>query len=339
MQWFRLINKFLARFILSEYGSIANLFKSKWSSSYRLTHSPLLNTNDLINIQATSKKNFIKPLTSKNEVSTLLVGERSSAYAGSGYEFAENQLYVAGDDSRFINWRLLARTGKLYRKKFIEERRPELWVIVDKRASMRFGTQKYLKVTQAAIQALKHLYQGQQQQLACAGIIIDETVRWYKPTKERRALNSLVKDIIAPAPPLYVTPTGRHDTNQLVIVLRQLISRAAAGSIIILLSDFIDMQEEIPATVHLLSKKHLVSVKHIIDPVELELPSSGKYQVISDMSQPEHLLDCNDENVRHQYQIKAQHWQQDIEKQLTRSGASYMLCMSNESISREKEYG
>ncbi|MEJ2142622.1 MAG: DUF58 domain-containing protein [Gammaproteobacteria bacterium] len=198
MQWLHSLYKFLAEIIRNRYDSTQAIIKNKWSSTYHLVHSPLLSSDDLVKIRASAITSIKKPLTSKREVSTLLVGERSSAYAGSGYEFAENQLYVAGDDSRFINWRLLAKTGKLYRKKFIEERRPELWIIVDKRAPMRFGTRKYLKVTQAAIQALHHLYEGQQQQLACAGIIIDEEIRWYKPAKDLRTLNPLIEDIIAP---------------------------------------------------------------------------------------------------------------------------------------------
>ena len=105
----------------------SDLVKKKWSTDHALIHKPLLNSQDLLTLHASASAG-INPLSSEQEVATLLIGERSSSYAGSGYEFAENQLYVAGDDSRFINWRMLAKTGKLYRKKFVEERRPELAV-------------------------------------------------------------------------------------------------------------------------------------------------------------------------------------------------------------------
>lgn len=339
MQWLYSLYKFLNEIIHNRYDSIPAVIKNKWSPAYYLTHSPLLNRNDLVKIRASAVTSLRKPLTTKHEVSTLLVGERSSAYAGSGYEFAENQLYVTGDDSRFINWRLLARTGKLYRKKFIEERRPELWVVVDKRASMRFGTRRYLKVTQAAIQALYHLYEGQQQQLACAGIIVDEEVRWYKPAKELRTLNPLIEGIIAPAPPLHSMSAEKAGTDNLHIILRQLVSRATPGSIIILLSDFLNLSQEVQGSLHLLTRKHHVIAKHIADPIELELPVSGSYQVVAQPGQQEKVLDCNDENIRQQYQHKAEQWQQGIKEKLSRAGVNYELCMSNKSLPEGADHG
>lgn len=299
---------------------ISYLLKNKWSSQYTLTHQPLLDTQDLLTLHASAIAG-INPLSSENEVATLLVGERSSSYAGSGYEFAENQLYVAGDDSRFINWRMLAKTGKMYRKKFIEERRPELWVVVDKRASMRFGTQKRLKVTHAAMQALYHLYLAQQQQLACAGVILDETVRWYKPAQDSNALQPLIEDIIAPAPPL--ENNSNHDSFN--FILRQLASRATAGSIIILLSDFHHLSTNVPGSLFTLTKKHRVTGIHILDSIELELPIHGNYQVVEKQGKEPWLLECDDNNFRLQYKNNTHQWRQHVEQLLTQSGASYQL--------------
>ena len=326
MQWTTTLSNLWIAVIQKWRKVISGFLENRWSSSYQLTHAPLLNASDLPTIHASAIASINQPLESRHEVSTLLVGERSSSYAGSGYEFAENQLYVTGDDSRFINWRLLARTGKIYRKKFIEERRPELWVVMDKRVSMRFGTRKRLKVTQAAIHALFHLYQGQQQQLACAGVILSDSVRWHKPAKDPDGLQLLVEDIIAAAPPI----PGQTENNCLDLVLRQLVTRAAAGSIIILLSDFHNLSTDVPGSLYELTKKHRVIAKHIIDPIELKLPGTGKYQVASSRGSRQYLLDCSDNNFRQQYQEKTKHWQENIENQLTQAGASYQVCMSDD---------
>ena len=280
----------------------SDLVNKKWSTGHTLIHKPLLNKQDLLTLHASAAAG-INPLSSEQEVATLLVGERSSSYAGSGYEFAENQLFVVGDDSRFINWRILAKTGKLYRKKFVEERRPELWVVVDKRASMRFGTQKYLKVTQAAMQAIYYLYLAQQQQLACSGVILEETVRWYKPTQDNNSLQTLIDDIIAPAPPLRNDAT--HDSFN--FILRQLATRATAGSIIVLLSDFHQLTTDVPSSLYTLTKKHQVVGIHIVDQIELELPNSGKYQVTEQQGQQPWLLECDKTDVRQQYENNAPH--------------------------------
>ena len=307
--------------IIKLRANLSSLIENKWSAEYAQTHQPLLNSQDLLTLHASAAAG-VNPLSSNHEVATLLVGERSSSFAGSGYEFAENQLYVAGDDTRFINWRMLARTGKMYRKKFVEERRPELWVVIDKRASMRFGTQYRLKITEAARQAVYHLYLAQQQQLACAGVILDETVRWYKPSQDSDRLQQLIEDTIAPAPPL--KKDIPHDSFS--FILRQLSSRATAGSIIFLLSDFQSFPPDAPHSLYGLSKNHRVIGIHIVDPIELELPEKGKYQVVGQQNQQPELLDCDNAAIRHQYKTGAQQWQQGIKEQFIQSGASYYLC-------------
>jgi hypothetical protein len=90
---------------------------------------------------------------------------------------------------------------------------------------------------------------------------------------------------------------------------------------------------------HLLTRKHHVIAKHIADPIERELPVSGSYQVAAQPGQQESVLDCNDENIRQQYQYKAEQWQQGIKEKLTRAGVNYELCMSNESLPEGTGHG
>ena len=316
------------------HGVLERLTGKTWLKSNNNTLAPLLNTQDLQHIHAVATAPNIKPLTSLHEVKTLLVGERSSAYAGSGYEFAENQQYIAGDDSRFINWRMLAKTGKLYRKTFHEERRPQLWVVVDKRARMRFGSKKRLKVTQAAIHAIFHLYQAQQQLLACGGVILEDTPRWFNPAHNLNALQPLIQEIIAPAPPI-LDQTEKDNFN---IILSQLVARLSAGSIIVIVSDFYDLKNDMLGTLHTLASNHTVIAKHIIDSMEQSLPEHGKYQVTSHQNIDIVTLDCDDTTLRHQYQLKMTQQQENIEKLLTQTGVNYQLCLSDEDIINESQY-
>ena len=197
MQWSTALSNIWPSILQHCHGLLERITGKPWATTKNVAYRPLLNEQALQQIHAVATAPNSNWVTSQHEVKTLLVGERSSAYSGSGYEFAENQLYVAGDDSRFINWRMLARTGKLYRKVFHEERRPQLWVVVDKRASMRFGTNKRLKVTQAAIHAICHLYQAQQHQLASGGVILKDSPCWFNPTQNMNALQPLIQEIIA----------------------------------------------------------------------------------------------------------------------------------------------
>ena len=58
-------------------------------------------------------------------------GMLKSHFRGSGLQFREHQVYVPGDDVRFIDWKLSARAPNVYVKTFEEERNVEIVVFVD----------------------------------------------------------------------------------------------------------------------------------------------------------------------------------------------------------------
>ena len=331
MQWSTSTHNIKSLMMQRFQNLLKRLASKSWLHKKNTTHLPLLHKKDLQQLRTVATSHNNQPITSLHEVKTWLLGERTSVYAGSGYEFAENQLYVTGDDSRFINWRMLAKTGKLYRKVFNEERRPELWVVVDKRASMRFGTKQRLKVTQAAIHALVHVYQAQQQQLACGGVILSETPSWFKPTQNSNAIHALCEQIIAPTPPLFSVEEKEYfDT-----LLRQLIERLSAGSIVILISDFYDLNPNMLGTLHSLAATHTVIAKHIIDPIEINLPAHGKFQVLNLQDTESTTLDCDDQNFKEDYRIKMQQQHHQIKQQLIQAGVNYQQCLSDETIINE----
>ncbi|MBN1793136.1 DUF58 domain-containing protein, partial [Candidatus Woesearchaeota archaeon] len=80
-------------------------------------------------------------LVLKKRVLSRYQGERQSHAQGSGLTFADYKDYVPGDDFRKIDWKVFARTNKLYIKKFEEERDLSVHVIVDASSSMDYGRQ------------------------------------------------------------------------------------------------------------------------------------------------------------------------------------------------------
>jgi uncharacterized protein (DUF58 family) len=65
-------------------------------------------------------------------------------------DYAESRAYQPGDDVRRLDWRLTARSGRLHTKLFQEEREGQLLLVLDRHASMRFGTRVRFKSVQAA---------------------------------------------------------------------------------------------------------------------------------------------------------------------------------------------
>lgn len=85
------------------------------------------------------------------------VGMLKSKMRGSGIQFKEHQVYSHGDDVRFIDWKLSARTDHTYVKTFEEERDVEVTVIIDITNSMFMGYKGISKL-QACVEIACLLY-------------------------------------------------------------------------------------------------------------------------------------------------------------------------------------
>lgn len=84
-------------------------------------------------------------------------GMLKSHFRGSGLQFREHQVYVPGDDVRFIDWKLSAKTANVYIKTFEEERNVEIVVFLDLSHTLLYGYEGVSKL-QAAIEIVALLY-------------------------------------------------------------------------------------------------------------------------------------------------------------------------------------
>lgn len=85
------------------------------------------------------------------------MGMLKSHFRGSGLQFREHQVYVPGDDVRFIDWKLSARSTNVYIKTFEEERNVEIVVFLDLSQTLFYGYQEVSKL-QALIEIVALLY-------------------------------------------------------------------------------------------------------------------------------------------------------------------------------------
>lgn len=298
-----------------------------WWSSSAITQ-PLLSAAALQQLHHAACAPDAVQLQVDRELIHPLLGERTSVFSGSGYEFADNRPYATGDDTRFINWRLFARTGQYYRKLFLEERRPQVWLVVDRGESMRFGTRVRLKVTQAVMLAVYYLYRTQLQQLAIGGVVLEPQAQWYKPARSTVALQPLLQQLISPCPPFSVAPA----TNELIPALRQLQVQLAAGCIILLISDFRDLDAAHLPILCALAQTHTVLAYHVLDPIEEALPTHGQYPIADSHNATTHYLQCDNPQYRlqysetlHQQHTRIQHW-------LTQAGIRYQHILANQNF-------
>jgi uncharacterized protein (DUF58 family) len=209
------------------------------------------------------------------EVQHRLVGDTRSVYRGSGLDFEESRPYQAGDDLRYMNWRLTARTGEPYMKIFREERQPSAFILVDRRSAMRFGTRKRLKVTQAVCTASLIAFLAMQRGAMIGGVLLEPELKWCEEQGGENSAFDFIHTAAAPCPP----ETATQSEPALGQVLKLMQAQLTPGTSIVLISDFIDLEQtDLPVLLHL-ALEHQVEAVQITDPAELNLPDAGNLQI------------------------------------------------------------
>ncbi len=207
--------------------------------------------------------------------SQSLLGETPARFRGRGFDFEENRVYQAGDDVRTLNWHLYARNGSLHTKVFNEERRPQVFVLLDRRGSMRFGTRRQLKIELAAKIATCCVYLAQQSSLAVGAVMLDETIEWLDPAVDPVSIQNLINTMISACPPI----DFERDQPGIEQILYLLLQQLPSGCFVMLLSDFLDMEPAIGPLMCQLSERHLLHAIQILDPIEQRLPKVGRYLI------------------------------------------------------------
>src|SRR5918998_4888890 len=85
-------------------------------------------------------------LVARTVVEGFLIGLHKSPYRGLSQEFAEHRPYIAGDEMRRIDWRVFARTDRLYVKESEEETNAPVRLLVDTSASLKFAPRDVTKL-------------------------------------------------------------------------------------------------------------------------------------------------------------------------------------------------
>jgi uncharacterized protein (DUF58 family) len=210
-------------------------------------------------------------------VEGLMTGMHRSPYQGISVEFAQHRPYVQGDDIRYVDWKVLARSDKVYLKQYQEETNLHLICVVDASESMAFGTvgsgqraagsdgKVWSKYDHATAIAASLAYMAIQQQDSVGLAIFDQTLRHYfKPSNSPGQWKTVVQEL-QQVPRLQKTSTGK--------ILDQLAEKLTHRSLIVILSDFFDDLTALQTGLrHLRYKKHELIVFQILDPAELEFP-------------------------------------------------------------------
>lgn len=206
-------------------------------------------------------------LVTRRLVNLELAGQYHSVFKGRGMDFDEVQPYVEGDDVRFIDWNVSARTGGLHVKHFVEERELTVLIVVDASSSMAFGSASETKrLVAAQIAALLAMLAVRNNDRVGLAIFDEEVDQFIPPKKGKKHVLRLVTSILGHEPRAARTNLG----DALQYVSRVVRRRA----IVFVVSDF--LTGEIERDLRILSRRHDVVPVVISDRLEREWTQPGE---------------------------------------------------------------
>ncbi|TDP03872.1 DUF58 domain-containing protein [Flavobacterium sp. 245] len=203
-------------------------------------------------------------------VEGFISGMHKSPFHGFSAEFAEHKVYNSGESTKHIDWKLFAKTDRLYTKRFEEETNLRCHLIVDNSSSMHYPELKsnqpfYEKKIGFAVLASAVLMNILKKQRDAVGLsVFSDKYEYYAPEKgsdrhHRMLLNKLEE--------LLVQPKVKKKTDT-ITYLHQIAEKMHRRSMIILFTDMFQTEDDeklFNALQHLKHNKHKVVLFHVVD--------------------------------------------------------------------------
>lgn len=229
-------------------------------------------------------------LLAKKAVEGFITGLHRSPYNGFSVEFSEHKQYSIGDSTKFIDWKLYARTEKLYQKHFEEETNLRCQILLDTSSSMHYPVENQGKLSFSILGAACLTYLLQQQRDAIGLTTFSDEIHINTPIKS--TAGHLHKTYHF----LEETLKSNH-TNQrsnIAHTLNLLANQLHKRSLILIFSDMLeneqDHEEIFTALQHLKHYKHEVVLFHVIDKkTELDFEFSERPHLFTDIETGEKL--------------------------------------------------
>jgi len=217
-------------------------------------------------------------------------GDKLSPFRGRGMTFSETRHYQAGDDVRHMEWRVTARTGRAHVKVFQEERERPVFIVIDFNPSMFFGTRIAFKsviaARLAAIIAWINIKQGDR----IGGLLFGgEDNQIFMPSiLDTRLLQFL--SAISHQTHQYNTQSPSKNTT-FSEALQRTIQVIKPGSLIILISDFYQLDPLSEQQIARLQVHNDVIAYRICDVLELTTPPANNYPITDGVDEQNLSLD------------------------------------------------
>ncbi|MDX9788825.1 MAG: DUF58 domain-containing protein [Desulfobacterales bacterium] len=232
-------------------------------------------------------------IRSARRVNTMMAGQYKSVFRGSGIEFEEVREYTPGDDVKSIDWKVSARMGRPYIKRYREEREQRVMLLVDMSASGDFGTGETVKREMSAeIAAILAFNAIRNNDKVGAILFTDQVERYIPPQKGSAHVWRLIKEIFAFQP--------QHTGTDIQSAVHFLGRVGRKRGLVFLISDYLAADYAKPLKIA--AKKHEFIGVLVSDPGDFRLPEAGLV-LVEDLETGRTLwLDAGHEATRRRYE-------------------------------------
>ncbi|MGK7396729.1 MAG: DUF58 domain-containing protein [Candidatus Cyclobacteriaceae bacterium M3_2C_046] len=201
----------------------------------------------------------------KQMVEGFITGLHKSPYHGFSVEFAEHRLYNTGESTRHIDWKVYAKTDKLFTKRYEEETNLRCQLVIDNSSSMYYPVNTYGKITFSIMAAATLAFLLHRQRDAVGITTFSDQIE----------IQTQVKSTGSHLHKLFIYLENLLQQNHMekrtavADVIDQIAEKIHRRSLVILFSDMFDNEEQIDKTLtalqHLKHNQHEVLIFHVTD--------------------------------------------------------------------------
>lgn len=225
-------------------------------------------------------------LLAKQVVEGFIIGLHKSPFHGFSVEFAEHRLYNPGESTKDIDWKVYARTDKMFIKKFEEETNLRCQIVIDTSSSMYFPEDKKgmnkLQFSSLAAASLMNLFRRQRDAFGLT-LFEDKVIEHTQCKSSTTHYNLLLTFLDG-----LIKNPKHFKTTSAVEALHQIADSIHKRSLVIIFSDMLDSSTDLDqmfsAFQHLKYAKHEVILFHVMDEKhELEFEYENRPYLFVDM--------------------------------------------------------
>ena len=259
-------------------------------------------------------------LAARLVVEGLRAGGHRSPFHGFSADFQQHRPYRVGDDLKYLDWKILARTDRLYSKQFRETTSMSVMLVLDASASMAFPEHGVSKFRYGSILAasLAYLIAAQGDAVGLMTTVGDRLA--YLPAKGGRVhLRSLIAQIDK------LQPGGSWQPDQVIARGAELLKRRGA---VVVVSDFYDEEDSTRRELRrVASRGHDVAMLQLLSPEETSFPYRGDL-ALEDLESGERRL-INATAIEAEYNSAVSAFVAGWRNQAHRDGIDYALMSTD----------